>query len=633
MIEDVNKVLFWGMKKDLDVFFEEAQKKGFIEFIGAAVRKSGEISHPVKSIVQALKILKKEASSAKEGGDSGTIDIQGVTKEIISFYADLEKLREEEKSLKQEIEIAEPFGDFYVQDIIYLAKEGKRILQYLCVKTSKKQDLEYPEELIYVGTEYDLDYFVAINKEVKEYQKMIELKLNNSVDILKERKREVVRLIDNIERKLKELAFFRKYLKRELLDQLNKYNLQRAKEAISEPIEKAVFAIEGWVPVSRMKEIEEIIEEKPVDYAIIAIEEKDRIPTCMNNEGLAKIGEDIVNIYDTPSHKDNDPSIWVLLFFASFFAMIISDAGYGVLYLFAALLMKYKFQNPKPGLKRFIKLTGILALSSIVWGLAIGSFFGVSVHPNEKLNNYTLLSYLTIEKANYHLKQKDDVYEFWKSHYPQVADVKNGKEFLLVTSTDRQFEAFDEFKKNILMETALLLGIIHISFSLLRYSKKHLGNLGWISFILGGYLYFPKFLNATSILNFMGIIPKSAEYEGIYLLIGGVLFALVCSFIERGISGILDIAHSIQVFADVLSYLRIYALGLAGMIMMETFDMIGSSMGLGIGFFIIFFGHCVNIPLSIMGGVIHGLRLNFIEWYHYSFDGDGKLFNPLKLLK
>jgi len=91
--------------------------------------------------------------------------------------------------------------------------------------------------------------------------------------------------------------------------------------------------------------------------------------------------------------------------------------------------------------------------------------------------------------------------------------------------------------------------------------------------------------------------------------------------------------HVISVFADVMSYLRIYALSLAGMIMGSTFNHIGSSMPLYIGLFIILAGHLVNITLALMGGVIHGLRLNFIEWYHYSFEGGGYHFSPLFVIK
>ena len=103
--------------------------------------------------------------------------------------------------------------------------------------------------------------------------------------------------------------------------------------------------------------------------------------------------------------------------------------------------------------------------------------------------------------------------------------------------------------------------------------------------------------------------------------------------IEKRFGGIGEITQILQVFADILSYLRLYALALASTIMAETFNDIGSTVGLVLGILVILVGHGVNIMLGTMGGVIHGLRLNFIEWYHYSFEGGGKLFAPLKKLK
>lgn len=95
----------------------------------------------------------------------------------------------------------------------------------------------------------------------------------------------------------------------------------------------------------------------------------------------------------------------------------------------------------------------------------------------------------------------------------------------------------------------------------------------------------------------------------------------------------METLNVIQVFSDVLSYLRLYALGMAGMIVAQTFNGLGERFGIVIGTIIILIGHTVNINLSIMSGVIHGLRLNFLEWYHYCFEGGGKLFNPLRLRK
>ncbi len=120
---------------------------------------------------------------------------------------------------------------------------------------------------------------------------------------------------------------------------------------------------------------------------------------------------------------------------------------------------------------------------------------------------------------------------------------------------------------------------------------------------------------------------------GRILVYGGLSLAVILAVLQRRLVGVTEILGVIQVFADVMSYLRIYALSLAGMIMGSTFNRIAMGMPWYFGIFILLGGHTVNFTLALMGAIIHGLRLNFIEWYHWSFEGGGKPFEPLKLLK
>jgi V/A-type H+-transporting ATPase subunit I len=192
----------------------------------------------------------------------------------------------------------------------------------------------------------------------------------------------------------------------------------------------------------------------------------------------------------------------------------------------------------------------------------------------------------------------------------------------------------DEFTGNIILEITILIGIIHISCAFLRYLRRNYAGLGWIAFMIGGYLFFPSMLNATTILEFMGWVSKPiAAAFGLQCLYGGIGFALISAVIQHRWKGLGEIANMVQVFADVLSYLRLYALSLAGSIMASTFNQEGAALGLFAGFIVILAGHGINMSLSFMGGVIHGLRLNFLEWYHYCFDGGGRLFKPLHKLK
>jgi V/A-type H+-transporting ATPase subunit I len=200
--------------------------------------------------------------------------------------------------------------------------------------------------------------------------------------------------------------------------------------------------------------------------------------------------------------------------------------------------------------------------------------------------------------------------------------------------TTNIYAMLEEFASNILMEFMLMIGIVHITLGILRYVNRNIAGIGWIAFMFGGYLYFPGMLNATSIVNFTGLVSKPmASAIGLQLLYGGIGFAVLAALIQKRLRGLGEIANMVGVFSDVLSYLRLYALSLASTIMATTFNTEGSALGLVAGAVVILGGHVVNIALAFQGGVIHGLRLNFLEWYHYCFDGGGRLFNPLHKLK
>ena len=273
----------------------------------------------------------------------------------------------------------------------------------------------------------------------------------------------------------------------------------------------------------------------------------------------------------------------------------------------------------------------------MIWGVLTCSYFGLRISPESFLSQISPLHYLAEQKALYHFQQHDSVYEHWVTTYPQLKTITDGRALLesaaSVAKQGNTYKMLEEFSGNIILEITLLIGLIHISLSFLRVLRKNVAGLGWIAFMVGGYLYFPGMLQSTSLVNFMGWVDKGlAAAIGLELIYVGLTFAVFAAVIQRGLKGFGEISSIIQIFVDVLSYLRLYALSLAGAIMASTFNQEGGTLGLVFGALAILLGHCINITVGFMGGIIHGLRLNFLEWYHHCFDGGGKLFKPLKKL-
>jgi V/A-type H+-transporting ATPase subunit I len=659
MIIKVKKYLILGAKEDIDRFFFMAQQKGIIEFISAHTKKRVEVPIEIQHLLDAMRILRKLPLKKSFESSLNLPYADEVALRILELKGEVERLSEEKRLLDSEIVRVAPFGDFSLEDIDFIEREGKRRVQFFCMKSSKipkiTQKLDagvgqshgieivegggsISDALIFISSVYDLDYFMAINEESKSYPDMIEMRIDRPLGELQMHLGFVKESLHQIEAELKGYAGHLDFLNEALVDRLNDHHLFTAKKEVSYPMGDSLFSVEAWIPENKTNILYSIIDGMAVHCEPIAIEENDSIPTYMQNKGAQRIGEDLVRIYDIPATSDRDPSGWVFWFFALFFSMIVADGGYGLVYLGLCLYFKYKYPVLKAGAKRFLKLATILSSGCIIWGVLTSAFFGLSINPKSWLGKLSVMQHLAVQKADYHLAQKDDVYRFWILKFSDLTNITSGQEFLDLACVKKgqhlAYVALDAFSDSILLEFSLMIGIIHISLSFLRYLWRHWAGIGWVIFMAGGYLYFPSILKATSLVHFLGVIDKiTAEEIGLQLIYTGVAAALFLALLQKRLKGIGEIATMIQVFADGLSYLRLYALGLAGVIMAETFNEIGRDVGLFLGVLVILVGHGVNVMLGIMAGMIHGLRLNFIEWYHYSFEGGGRLFSPLMRLK
>lgn len=630
---DVKKLLFFGLKDDKEAFFKEAQKQGMIHFIEVPYVSKKDFQEDLQLYIAAIKILRMQPSVEQEEINHFS-HAHPIAEEIVNYKHTLDKIEEEIRITNLDIHRVQIFGDFSLEDLRYIHEKGNRIFQFFCAKKGLK--VKDDPELIYINSDHALDYFVSISPKQMSYEGMIEMKIETPVGALRNRLAKAEREKSLIEHKLQSLARYNQYLHRAMKVALNQANLKKAKEGTQSILNGSLFAATGWVPENKITLLQESVANLGMSIEEVAIEPKDAVPTYLENTSIAKIGEDVIGIYDTPSTTDKDPSLWVLLAFAIFFAIILGDGGYGAVLLGLALYLRYKYPSLKGLKKRVLNLLMIISTACIIWGVLSSSFFGLSVGPENPLRNLSLVTYLAEKKADYHHKQHDKVYEKWAQKYPEIADAHDGKEILFRGYTEKfdekSYELLALVSDQILMELALFIGVVHLLLGLVRYLRKNYVNIGWIIFLLGAYLYFPFFLNVPSFVNYLFHVPlESAGYVGKHLILIGIPTAVVLSVIKHGLLGLTEIMNLIQVFADGLSYLRLYALGLSGAILSATINEMAAFLPFVLASVLILSGHAVNMLLGVMGGVIHGLRLNFLEWYHYSFEGGGRKFKPLEL--
>ncbi|MGE3954139.1 MAG: V-type ATPase 116kDa subunit family protein [Parachlamydiales bacterium] len=637
MRDDVKKVLFVGSMASKAPFLKKAQGAGFIEFID----HRGEAGHgpPAQAsrILRAKKVLRRcpplpqQDFRRKEGAPQAT--------DRILQLADLiEKLEEEERILHQEIVRVHVFGDFSKKEIAAIERAG-RVVQFFFAKTSAHIDPSQHEGLIYVGHAFDLDYFVSIMPTEVHLEGLTEMKIERPLGELQRRLEEVKAKHHELDEELKTYAKYRHALKKALFEVINVGSLEAHQEYPAAHFGGELFVVEGWVPQRRLAELKPLTDSFEIHYEEIAVDGADRVPTCLENHGLGRVGEDLVHIYDTPSTEDRDPSYWVLWSFAFFFAVIVNDAGYGAILLAISLWVGWKFKKAAGLGKRFVKLCLIISASIVLWGFFTNAYFGIVLKPDNPLRKVSITNALVDAKIEHVIDHPDStVYKEWVEKYPKLAETKTVDGWIDATTIWHEgklkYDLLEKFTDNVMMELALLIGVLHLIIAFCRRLDLNWAGFGWIAFILGAYLYFPKALDATSLVHYALGVPKPIAYGiGLQLLWIGFGGAVLLAIIQNKLKGMAEALNVIQIFADGLSYLRLYALGLAGGLMSATFNDLASQTGLVLGFALLLAGHGVNILLSVMAGVIHGLRLNFLEWYHHCFEGGGRMIQPLRLLK
>ena len=328
--------------------------------------------------------------------------------------------------------------------------------------------------------------------------------------------------------------------------------------------EDRLFAVQGWAPEARAAALRQFSADHGLAVTIEPPGPQDKPPTLLANPPALRGGEDLITFYMTPAYNMWDPSKAVLFAFALFFAMIIADAGYGVL-LGVILWAMWKRMGATASGRGLRNMMLTLVIFSVVYGVLLGSYFGVE--PAEG----SWLGALHVLHAN------DQGMMMWLSIGVGAVHLAGAN---LVTAWRRR-HALHALSG--LGWAAIILGGFGIGVGKSYAALAALSTLGWIALVVGGLL----------VLFFHSERPFSLEPKQ---LLGRLV---------DGLKGLLELSKA---FGDVLSYLRLFALGLAAVKLAEVFNhLAGASfeakgVGVLLGVLILVVGHAINFAMGIMGG-------------------------------
>lgn len=339
----------------------------------------------------------------------------------------------------------------------------------------------------------------------------------------------------------------------------------------------------GYIPCEDEANLSSLAKEKSWAYISQDPEEEDPVPTKIKYNKITAVIAPLTDFLGTvPGYREPDISIWFLLFFGIFFAMIFGDGGYGLLTIAISIGMMVKAKAKGEKITTAMQMFLYLGVMTTIWGVLTCSWFGADpVYLPEALKSIAIHGISAMEKAG----------------------VRN---------------------KNI-MHVSFSIGIIHLSIAHIigiirnRKSLKLLSDAGSLSMLIGMYFVILNIIisaekypitNAVKLCILIGFIVNFifANYEGSVLKSIGE----ACKNLISMILGL------VNVFSDLMSYIRLWAVGLAGgAISMTVNTMAGPMLGgfiIFIGMVLLVFGHGLNCIMNVLSVIVHGVRLNTMEF-------------------
>ena len=347
-------------------------------------------------------------------------------------------------------------------------------------------------------------------------------------------------------------------------------------------------ALQGWAPVDRLDEIEAFAAAEGLAMLAEPPGPGDAPPTLLRQPPDRQAGVDLSLFYQVPAYGSWDPTFLLLVSFPTFFAMIMADAGYGLV-LGAGLVLFWRRLGRTPRGRSYRLLGASIVAATVLYGALAGSYFGVAP-PRESL------------LARLH-----------------ILDVNN----------------FD-----MMMKLSIGVGVLHIvianlmSAEVRRGAPDRLSKYGWIAVVLGAYgLYAGG--EAPPLLHSLCMLMMGLGAVLIFLFSTRGPVRTAGERLRAAFDGAQALAGAMTAFGDVLSYMRLFALGLASASLAVTFNQLAADAhaampGLGVlaAGLILLIGHGLNLALGVISGVVHGLRLNYIEFFKWGFDDEGEAFTP-----
>ena len=597
MVDKMIKYSFILLSGETEGFLEKLQELGVVD-VTRSVKPIDDYSASVlssvsfaKNIIEKLEMIdysKEEDKKAIEMAYAKTIVEKDMVAGASKALADLKDLEAERDAAEKEVKARRPWGDFDRTRLQQLETLGYAVRYYIAPKKKFDQGWAelYPLEVIHEDA--DNVWFVTVSHKDQEYSLPLEQtqapqaswkEAQARVDALKDKiattKGTILRYKENIAQ-----------MTRNYETDLAELDLYLAKASCESAAENALSIVVGFAPVENEDKLTQAFNASGVYYFKEDATVEDNPPIRLKNNWFARQFEVFTGMYGMPTYNEFDPTSVLAPFYLLFFAMCMGDAGYGIVLMLFGLALNRGWVKIGmfDGLGTIIS---ILGAGTLVVGAALGTFFGMPIlnliEPGTGLAGY---------------------YEFVGGN-------------IATPMGELPFQ----------MLLALGIGIFHICLAMVIKAvgytqrlgfKENIATWGWVLLIVGGLI--------VALLG-VGSILSAAAIKWAIIVIGVLSALAIYIFNTPGRNPLMNVGAGLWdtynmatgILGDVLSYIRLFALGLAGGMLGAAFNDLalmvkGDGIVTWIPFILILlFGHVLNVLMSALGSFVHPLRLTFVD--------------------
>ncbi|MFW6207259.1 MAG: V-type ATP synthase subunit I [Spirochaetota bacterium] len=549
----------------------------------------------------------EEESSAKHAEDKGISHKE--IEEALEIAKRVEQQQEQKSShreavdkLEREMERIEPLGDFDPKDVLALREKGVNLHLLL---VSKEKRSKFPDDITQfeVFTEKSRSIIAALvndDSELFEQFPRFELPELSYTEMKQEQERHT-KAIERINKEMQKLVKYHQLLQK-AIDRFDQdIEFEQVRSGLNE--EDELVYLGGFVPEQRIEKLKKGASEHGWALLIREPTPEETIPTMVVNPKPIRIIKPVFNFLGTvPGYFEYDISFYLLFFLTIFFAMIIGDAGYGTILLGTTIYTVVKKKKAGEELSEIQKLMMVFGGATVIWGALSGVWFG-----SQFIAQLPFFSWLTFEPI---------------SGFGGEASQQTIKHICFVLGT-------------------IQLSIAHIWNFMYRWKDnnrlKAISELGWLSMVLG--LYYVVLYLVLDPQKYP--IPQFSLYM-IFIGLGLVLFLSEQegNFIKGALKGVANFMpkalDSISAFSDIISYIRLFAVGLATVEIAKSFNSMAAELGSSVvgiigGIVILLIGHGLNMAMAALSVIVHGVRLNLLEFSgHLNMEWTGIPYDPFR---